>query len=114
MVHKSCVRCAYKVTEQEWDRYSVARALKILKGTPRAATVLPLKDIDLVSIRGSVKSTVQHVTHVDARRPVIVIKGRKRYVVIDGNHRAAKQLRRGAAVRAYILTAEEARQIRDK
>ena len=113
MRHQSCERCAFKVLEQEWDGYSVSMALAILRMSPRAAVRLQPKDLMLTYIRDSVKDTAHHVDHVDARRPCIVVPFGKGFMVIDGNHRAAKQLRRGAAVRAYALTKEEAERTRN-
>jgi hypothetical protein len=113
MRHQSCERCAFKVLEQEWDGYSVSMALAILRVSPRPFVLLQPKDLVLSYIRNSVAGTTDHVPHVDARRPCIVVPFGSGFKVIDGNHRAAKQLRRGAAVRAYVLTKQEAERTRE-
>lgn len=113
MKHQSCERCAFKVLEQEWDGYSVSMALAILRMAPRAAVRLQTKDLMLTWIKDSTADTMAHVDHVDCRRPCIVVPHGSGFMVIDGNHRAAKQLRRGAAVRAYVLTKTEAKRVKE-
>jgi hypothetical protein len=115
MVRADCERChAFPLANQEWGGYRVLLALGVLRIAPRAAVALTPAELDISAIKGSVEDTKAHIDHVDARRPVIAIPYRGRYAVIDGNHRAAKQLKRGAAVKAYLLTAKEAEGIRDE
>lgn len=112
MEHANCERCGWNVEYQTWDGYCIAIALDILQARPRPSVRLQPKDLVLSSIRDSIKGTETHVAHVDARRPCIAIPRGKRFLVIDGNHRAAKSLRARASVRAYILTGPEAKRAR--
>ena len=113
MRHASCERCGYPLLEQVWDGcYEVERAFAILGQHPRASVLLHRTRLIESYVHQSVGETRNHIDHVDARRPVIVVPKGHKYVVIDGNHRAAKQLRRGDTVRAYVMTAKEAKRIK--
>lgn len=112
MKQASCERCGYELADQVWYGYGIKTAVDILKKAPRAAVTLQPTDLDMHSIQESVTDTERHVHHVDARFPCIAVPFRKRWRVIDGNHRAAKQLRRNRPVRAYLLTAKEARKVK--
>jgi hypothetical protein len=55
---------------------------------------------------------LRHVEHVNIRFPVIAIPYADSFLIIDGNHRVWKRLFRKLPIRAYLLTLEEANEIR--
>jgi hypothetical protein len=111
--HALCKRCRLTKEEQEWDGYHIPTALEILKAAPRLVSRLCAEEVVRDCLEESVIKTKAHIEHVDARRPCIAVHyGRKRFMIIDGNHRAAKQLRYGRKIRAYVLTPQEAKKAR--
>jgi hypothetical protein len=112
MKQDACERCSWDPIDQVFDGYSVAYALAALRKAPRPAVVLPLEKIAGCTIAASVKDTDAHIDHVDARVPCIAVPYQRKWLIIDGNHRAMKQLRHGRHVRAYCLTRKEVKKVK--
>jgi hypothetical protein len=89
--------------------YSVTKARAIIEANPREAIDVPVGAAAEALYNADI--SLRHVRHVDIRFPSIVVKHKRKYLFIDGNHRAFARFTRKLPIKAYLLTPRETRVI---
>jgi hypothetical protein len=91
--------------------FDVSKARAIILAAPRKPIEVP--PLNAFKALYDAGISIKHTKHVDIRYPAIVIRWKRQWVFIDGNHRAYSRLFRKLPVKAYLLTPREVRAVLD-
>jgi hypothetical protein len=89
--------------------FNVAKARAIIDAVPREPIDVPPGQAAEALYHTEIH--LRHAKHVDIRFPSIVVKRNRKFIFIDGNHRAFARLCRKLPIKAYLLTPREIRAI---
>jgi hypothetical protein len=90
-------------------QYDIAKARAIIEAVPREPIEVPPGEAYEAVLKTDI--SLKHSRHVDIKFPSIAVRKNRKYLIIDGNHRAFARLCRRLPVKAYLLTPREMRAI---